>query len=813
MIKTIQRAIGVGLLCAAAAQASTTHIDFNSDPIAAGLVTAINPSANWVAAFGRQYDATTNASDGFLQITPAVNSQSGSVIFPDFDSGAVVEGFTFDCYVRIGNGSGTPADGFSISYARAPVGTSPLYNSSTPGNSDAEEGTRTGIAVGFDAYNNGTTPPDPVALDIWVDGVLLTNIAMPTLNGSVTDPTSLQTGPLDPNFPYPSAYQSPTLGWAHLIVTLNTNSHLTINYKGTVLLNDYPTGFVPGPGQLVMAGRTGGLNEEQDVDDITIVTTVAQNVLAGPATGIGDGVSVTFYDSGSGVVDTTKPATVSIDGAAAVPASFVTKNGTTTSVIYYGYPVPLVAGSVHHVVATVTDTFGRVTTTGSLQFTVGAFSTVPAVAVTGVDTSKVGFLIKPWQSGKEPNNPWWADEQLAGLHGAINPLCDLTSATNNGYINYSGVINFNYTNGVTQAFNENGNFQVGNGYEEIQLPGIVTDPNPDTLTNTNVDNSSLEVLCYLHFPNGGVYEMGVNSDDGFDVTVGTNPQDWGSLSVGAFGLPANGYNAGRGASDTTFSFIIPAAGYYPFRLVWENGTGGANLEWFVVQPSGNKILINDLDPTNTTGITAYYSGPALPAYVSQLLPNPDTTTPVADVLSARLTDRGTTVSASPITLSFDGTAVSGAVISQAGGITTISAPPSLLMPVGAHTAQLVYNTSAGGPFTNTWKFSVSSFLVSSWAVTGVDTTKPGFRIMPYQSHWWPSSSGAQNNSVQYTLEQLAGLHGLNSANLTTATDAGAIDYTGVINFNLNPAISATSKPAPAIPTAHSPASTSMGHRQ
>jgi hypothetical protein len=485
------------------------------------------------------------------------------------------------------------------------------------------------------------------------------------------------------------------------------------------------------------------------------------------------------------VVDATKPATVSIDGAAAVPASVVVKNGTTTSVIYYGYPIPFVAGSAHHVVATVTDVFGRVTTSPSLAFTVGAFSTVnSALAVTGVDTSKAGFLIRPWQSGIEPNNIWWADEQLAGLHGAINPLCDLTQATNNGYFDYTDVINFSYTN-ADSSMNAIGDFQFNNGYPDSQLPGIVTDPNPDTLTTTNVNNSSLEILCFLHFQNPGVYEMGVNSDDGFDVTVGSNPADWGSLSLGAFGLPANGYNAGRGSSDTTFSFIIPAAGYYPFRLVWENGTGGANVEWFVVQPGGNKVLVNDASPTNTTGITAYYGGPALPAYVSQLIPNPDTTTPVADVLSARLTDLGTTVSATPISLSFNGTPVSGAVISQGGGITTISSPPGFLMTVGAHTAQLVYSTSGGGPFTNTWNFTVSSFLQSSWAVTGVDTTKPGFRILPYQNYVWPNSFGGQNNTIQYTLEQLAGLHGFNSANLTAATDAGSIDYTSVINFNLN----------------------------
>ncbi len=191
MKRFIPRIIALGLLCAATAQAGTTVIDFNSDPTAQGV--ALSGSAAWVPYEGMAYDATTNYLDGFLQITPAQNSQSGTVVFPDFDNGSIVLGFTFDCWVRVGNGTGsdTPADGFSVSFARAeqPI----LFNSSTPGDSDAEEGTRTGVAVGFDAYSNGAN--DPVALDVWVDGVEVKQYLMPDQNGSVTDPYSLQTGP------------------------------------------------------------------------------------------------------------------------------------------------------------------------------------------------------------------------------------------------------------------------------------------------------------------------------------------------------------------------------------------------------------------------------------------------------------------------------------------------------------------------------------------------------------------------------------------------------------------------------------------
>ncbi|MHB8524122.1 MAG: hypothetical protein ACYDH9_25655, partial [Limisphaerales bacterium] len=61
---------------------------------------------------------------------------------------------------------------------------------------------------------------------------------------------------------------------------------------------------------------------------------------------------------------------------------------------------------------------------------------------------------------------------------------------------------------------------------------------------------------------------------------------------------------GRGASDTLFAFTVPAAGVYPMRLVWENGTGGCNVEWFMVDRSNKKVLLND--PANVaSGLKAF----------------------------------------------------------------------------------------------------------------------------------------------------------------------------------------------------------------
>jgi hypothetical protein len=58
------------------------------------------------------------------------------------------------------------------------------------------------------------------------------------------------------------------------------------------------------------------------------------------------------------------------------------------------------------------------------------------------------------------------------------------------------------------------------------------------------------------------------------------------------------YDGGRGSSDTLFGFAVPAAGVYPMRLMYYNGTGGANCEWFTVDQNGDKVLLNDLSNPN-----------------------------------------------------------------------------------------------------------------------------------------------------------------------------------------------------------------------
>ena len=283
-----------GLLLPGAGRAASALFNFNTDPTASGQLTTYG-SATWQSTGGA--GAATNANDGYLEVTPSSGNQRGAIVFADFDSGKSIEAFTFDADLRIGNGSTQPADGFSINYVR---GNDPVLSDVAGGGDPAvdgniwatgpnceanlpEEGTQTGISIGFDAWNSGggapycneadqSLGPDIVGVDVRVDGMLILQFPTPTLNGACDDPTSIQTGPTDgtgtPN----------GLCWAHLKVILDTNALLNVYWKNTLILSNYQTSYVPSPGRLVFAGRTGGAWEYHHVDNIAI-TTIAVPVL------------------------------------------------------------------------------------------------------------------------------------------------------------------------------------------------------------------------------------------------------------------------------------------------------------------------------------------------------------------------------------------------------------------------------------------------------------------------------------------------------------------------------------------------------
>src|SRR5207302_9288731 len=102
-------------------------------------------------------------NSGVLKITKAINGQSGSFVIDDLDAGQPVYGFDLTAKVRLGGGTSTPADGFSINF-------DPTASSST---TTGEEGTSGGITFAFDIYDNGNETSRAPSTDLKVGGQLL----------------------------------------------------------------------------------------------------------------------------------------------------------------------------------------------------------------------------------------------------------------------------------------------------------------------------------------------------------------------------------------------------------------------------------------------------------------------------------------------------------------------------------------------------------------------------------------------------------------------------------------------------------------
>ena len=244
---------------------------------------------------------------------------------------------------------------------------------------------------------------------------------------------------------------------------------------------------------------------------------------------------------------------------------------------------------------------GSATETRKWSFTVANYASLPLALGTALGSgiaSQPGFRIRTHQvDSGQANTDSRAENQLRGLLPDPN-VADLSLAQG-GFFTEPGVINFSQ-----DAPGAVGNFTVDNGNADKLIPGI-----PGTSGST--DNIAMEILTYVEFPKAGTYYMGVNSDDGFKVTVAEG-YSTNAVRLGIF-------DGGRGAADTIFFFTVEQAGVFPMRLIWYEGGGGANVEWFMVDKAGTKVLLND--PKNPgTGLKAFRSRTNTPLPTQQPAP-------------------------------------------------------------------------------------------------------------------------------------------------------------------------------------------------
>ena len=402
-----------------------------------------------------------------------------------------------------------------------------------------------------------------------------------------------------------------------------------------------------------------------------------------------------------------------------------------------------------------------------------------AVPVDQVNTNAPGFRVRVVQAtalgGGLENSIARAEAQLAGTlidPATGEPYLDeaLFGSNAEGSHDEPSTINYNQAEGGTA-----GNFGLDRG-----IPGI-----PGSGGHT--DNIAMEAIAYLELP-AGTNRFGVNSDDGFRLTlgVGANPRDRTATTIGVF-------DAGRGSVDSIFDCYVERAGIYAARLVWFESLEGANVEWFSVDPaSGEKVLINDRNRSGAVRAWREVSGPLLP-FASRIEPLPDSIGQAPDgELLVELTDQSAVVITQGIRMDLDGV-VAAAEISQAGTITRMRhRPTNLFAPGSLHSVVLTYRDSAA---TDTdrqirWRFQVEDYptLLSAMALGQdvADRTQPGFNVRVVQSKTrvGPTRlSRAEAQLAERILDPNTDQPYPNVADLTAAGADGYFVESGTLNYN------------------------------
>ncbi len=235
----------------------------------------------------------------------------------------------------------------------------------------------------------------------------------------------------------------------------------------------------------------------------------------------------------------------------------ITRVGEATTVVWH--PGALELGSTHEVeFAYITETDPPVERREVYQFGVfdEAAILLPEWSTPVSAASERGFRVRTVQSvGARGNSVSSAEAQLASAG-------DFTATKSLETINIGG-------GGIVQ--------------EDTDWTG------EELVIQDNVNYFSMESIAYLHLT-PGLHTLGINSDDGFQLTVGPTAEDQ-QIVLG-------NWDSGRGIEDDgpqdLFDVIVHQEGVYAFRLVYFQGTGGASVEWYSYnRQTGQAIALND----------------------------------------------------------------------------------------------------------------------------------------------------------------------------------------------------------------------------
>ena len=290
---------------------------------------------------------------------------------------------------------------------------------------------------------------------------------------------------------------------------------------------------------------------------------------------------------------------VNVTGSATITNTTTEGPGATVT---YAPPNFLQPNSTHALSVVFSD--GSITQSNQWSFTVVNLPVIPAGfrLLSGAGTNfsiQVSKAPNSFASSSNPgadgaafvNSSYRAERQLANRLIQPTTLAPYTNEaantpTNYGFYTEPVAINYERCGQSTGFFPGDNNF-----------PGIYP-----TNYNCPADGPANFAMAATIKQSvaAGLYRMGVRSDDGFKVTVGTNATTT-DLLLGIF-------EGGRGSLETTFDFVVTTNGVYNFRLLYWQGGGGADVEWYWInRATGDRELVRPLRLESSANVNGPYS--------------------------------------------------------------------------------------------------------------------------------------------------------------------------------------------------------------
>jgi len=284
-----------------------------------------------------------------------------------------------------------------------------------------------------------------------------------------------------------------------------------------------------------------------------------------------------------------------------------------------------------------------------------------------------------------------------------------------------------------------------------------------------------EAVAFLELPAGettfgvsvGTDRTDVNDDDSYVVSVGAVPRDFFATKVGEFERDAPAFSSDT-HNENQWTVSAPRAGVYPFRLVyWQSGRG-ANLQFYTVLSSGERLLVND--SADARAIKAFRRSSTADAgapYVGEVSPLPGSAgnSPAA-AISAVVFDGTRAVQDATVKLSLNGQAVTAAP-QRTGNRVVIRYTPDASRPNPANAVKLDFADTAGTAASRQWDFTINATGGSSTPVTGQ----------------WDFDNGTLAATVGTALEYIGGPGGMTAQ----GTAFGTTTSFGIENIGGQPA--------------------------